>query len=513
MTAGIKKFLQQYTFYPFLLPVFFVFHNYLQYYGLVSPGSALLLLAELELIFVICFLFFTIFTRNFQRSAQVLTTIGAVMLFYGVVKDFFEKTLHIHFVARYIVLLPLMSLLVLLSIVRTIKKNDFRRSNLFQNSLLLVFLLTEGVMWFHSNTETFLHANRLVKSNVLNPDTLPVVTYRPDVYFLVFDSYPGTELLQDCLQYNNYKFDSSLQRRGFYVVKRPRSNYNRTAFSIASTLNFEYLRNLQGNAAPEPKYYNQASLSIEYAAAPAVFIHNAYHIYNLSIFDIGKQPALQKENFLVLPEKEMLLYNTLPERFSRDILWNFSLLQYGFANNAELRRRNIAETQKENLKKKYFNNRAIDSLLEIPRQHAVTPKFVYAHFYLPHPPFFYDSSGNSIDIDFANIDKSMEDRASFLSYLQYTNKVILKLTDTILRNSSRPPVIIIQSDHGYRDFRKDVISTPGYFKNYSAFYFPDDDYSGLYDTLSNINTFPLIFNKYFHTGIPLQKDSSIFMEY
>ena len=141
------------------------------------------------------------------------------------------------------------------------------------------------------------------------------------------------------------------------------------------------------------------------------------------------------------------------------------------------------------------------------------PKFTYAHFYLPHPPFFYDRNGKSINVDFEDIDKTMDDKIAFISYLEYTNTIILKLADIILLHSTRPPVIIIQSDHGYRDFRKTMVGSDQYFRNYSAFYFPDKNYESLYDSLSNVNTFPVILNKYFSTNIAMQKDSCIFMEY
>ncbi len=43
----------------------------------------------------------------------------------------------------------------------------------------------------------------LVKNNLLDPAAIPVPATRPDVYYLVFDSYPGTGFLEDYVQYDN----------------------------------------------------------------------------------------------------------------------------------------------------------------------------------------------------------------------------------------------------------------------------------------------------------------------
>jgi hypothetical protein len=80
-----------------------------------------------------------------------------------------------------------------------------------------------------------------------------------------------------------------------------------------------------------------------------------------------------------------------------------------------------------------------------------------------------------------------------------------------MQSSGGRALIILQSDHGFRNF-EGAYSHPGFFfKNYSAFYFPDRNYSALYDTMTNINTFPVIFNKYFGTNIPMQQDTTVFL--
>jgi hypothetical protein len=43
----------------------------------------------------------------------------------------------------------------------------------------------------------------------------------------------------------------------------------------------------------------------------------------------------------------------------------------------------------------------------------------------------------------------------------------------------------------------------------NTYYFSDGNYSTLYDSISPVNSFRVILNKYFKTGLPLLKDSTI----
>ncbi len=132
---------------------------------------------------------------------------------------------------------------------------------------------------------------------------------------------------------------------------------------------------------------------------------------------------------------------------------------------------------------------------------------------MPHPPFFYDEFGNENDLGSVLTDRSFRNRSLFLSYLQYTNQAVLDITSKILQIAGKNSLIILQGDHGFTDFEGGPFDRELFFKNYSAFYFPGKNYSAFYDTLSNINTFPILFNTYFNTRIPMQKDSSIFLSY
>jgi hypothetical protein len=505
-----KLFLETWGLHSFLLPVFFVLHNYKQYYGLVSGAVAMEVFCKILAFFIIFFLLMLVTTKKLNKSLQLTTLFGFVFLFYGVIKDFFQFTLGVPFLSKYTVLLPVVFVSTILLIRLIQKKKDYRKSNLFQNTLLLVFIFIDGIL-FASDNSLFLKQNLLTKNERLDLDKLPIPSSKPDVYYLVFDSYPGSSFLRDYMQFDNSLLDSSLTEKGFHILKDPESNYNRTAFSIASTLNFEYLETIKDFSLITSKDYNLARLTIEKSTVPKVFRSYNYDFYNLSIFNIADLPSIYRENFLTLPEQNVLLHNTLLERLRSDLLWNLMMGKFSIRFVQKMYEVNEDEYISRMKRERGFNDTVIDSLLKIPLQKTGHPKFIYAHLYLPHPPFFYDENGKQNDFKDILPSKSLENKPLFFSYLKYTNKVILEVTSQIIQSAGKNTVIVVQSDHGYRDFNGEPPKM--LFKNYSAFYFPDRNYSSLYDTMSNINTFPVIFNKYFNTKIPLQKDTTVFLAY
>lgn len=507
----LKNFLGRWGLHAFLLPVFFIVHNYKQYYGLVSTTTAVKSLFEVLLYFAIIFLLLLAITKHINKSLQLTTLLGFLLFFFGVIKDFIKLTLHVHFLAKYTTLLPLLLITIALLAKVILQKKDFNKANRFQTLLLLSFILIDSLGLFTLNSTAYKTKNLLVKKQPYKIRPISDTINKPDVYYLVFDCYPGSTYLHEYMQFDNTDFDTILKEKGFHVLRNPISNYNRTAFSIAATLNYHYLQGIKNNNKVTSKEYNEALLTIKEAEVEYIFKLNNYKFCNLSIFDINDNPPIYKENFLSVPEKNILMYNSLIERVKKDVLWNFS---FGSDSNAfesktiEKVDENVIANQ---IKKREYNNKVIDSLLKTPYIKSSSPKFVYAHFFLPHPPYFYDETGKSNDLNYILNSKSFRDKNLFISYLKYTNSIILKICNNIISGSGNKAVIILESDHGFTDFEGGPDEPALFFKNYTAYYFPDKNYSSLYDSLSNINTFPIIFNKYFKTNIPLQIDSSIFL--
>ena len=192
--------------------------------------------------------------------------------------------------------------------------------------------------------------------------------------------------------------------------------------------------------------------------------------------------------------KDLILSSTFTYRFQKD-------LGFHFKSREEL----------EKIKKTYlYNNVEADSLTKsILAKEPDQKKFVYTHLMLPHHPYFFDSTGK------ANPPEDLEDSSKlnknlFISYLVYSNKKILEFIDRIKSTSKRQPIIILMSDHGFRQLPSNT-NPSYYFMNLNAVFFPDKNYSGFYNEMSNVNQFRVILNTEFKQKFLLLKDSSVFL--
>jgi len=139
------------------------------------------------------------------------------------------------------------------------------------------------------------------------------------------------------------------------------------------------------------------------------------------------------------------------------------------------------------------------------------PQFVYAHFNMPHFPFFFDSLGRTQTNAQIFNESLYSDKAVFLSYLKYVNKKMEDIVNSICSNDTSA-IVIVMSDHGFRSYNNGGVYSPLYFNNICAVRFPDSNYLPVKEAWSNVNIFPYLFNCQFHQKIPYLADSSIFLK-
>jgi hypothetical protein len=113
------------------------------------------------------------------------------------------------------------------------------------------------------------HRNRTTASvppqspvKVLSVATAPVIPATPaapDIYYIVLDAYGRQDRLREFFGYDNEPFLRELEKRGFFVARKARSNYVQTVLSLGSSLNMTYLDEVTRGAAGTPMTWIQSA--------------------------------------------------------------------------------------------------------------------------------------------------------------------------------------------------------------------------------------------------------------
>jgi len=327
----------------------------------------------------------------------------------------------------------------------------------------------------------------------------------PNIYYIILDAYAREDTLQRVFNYNNRPFLSHLEREGFYVADKSRTNYCTTKVSLISSLNMNYLDTLL------PGYRKLPSEPQDLIWDNAVVHELRRYGYSIVSFNSESRLYPQYPNRFVsfsesgtwtLTEFEWLLVSLTP----LDALPQPE--QNCITNPYELHRRKVAYQ--------------LEQLGEPLRESG--PTFVFAHILCPHPPFVLQNKvGEDPDRDYNAEDGSNylvhggtreEYLAGYPAQLDRLNVLLTKSVDRILKGSRRPTVIILQSDHGSgvstRWNRPEQSDYRERLSNLCAIYTPDGPIPELYPEITPVNIFRTLFNHYLHTDYPRLPDKSYF---
>jgi len=475
-----------------LLPVFFVWHGFTDNFNAV-PLKDVLLLLPLYLLF--SFAFFLIGWLVFKQAYKAAFLSFCIMGFYfffGAVQDFLKTLFDDAFVSRYSFLLPF-SFLAFAALALFLKKTrrTLKSLSFYLNVLLCILIFIDAgdlvVKLFQKKS-----ANNLSSYNIIKCDSCT----KPDIYFLVFDEYASSTALKEQWNYDNADLDSFLSRKNFLLLSHSKSNYNFTQFSMASTLNMDYL------SIPNPKVctvkdYNNCYQLIKTNSVCTILSSLGYKIVNYSIFDLPNNPSPVTEDFLPLKTK-LITSQTFLSRLRKDLYYHLLIGKW-----------KIDWLTKDLIYTTYNNNKKIiDKTVHETSNYQPQPKFVYSHIEMPHPPYYFDKDGTLRDKQKLIEENSHPDIHTYLDYLPKTNEVIKQLVDRIIIHAKRPTVIVLMGDHGFRTEQPEKY----YFRNLNAVYTSSQNYTGFYDSISNVNQFRVLFNNLFHTSFPLKNDSTIFLK-
>jgi hypothetical protein len=400
--------------------------------------------------------------------------------------------------------LPLMLVLVLLllAVGGAVSASRFHPTliNGPLNAFALVLFITPvwNAAWYHWETAGARLAPPAPTGDTGDSGSL-LPNDRPDIYFFIFDRYGSQRVLKREYGFDNTPFLEFLEEQGFYVAPESHSNYSKTAPSLASTFHMDYLDFLADEPLAQRNEWHPIYDMVKGEHRVGRFLKKrGYHFIQIgSWWALTQDSTLADESYsfglsefgLICLRKTMLprlLQAALPQSgLARMMAWD-----HGQCRRVPLQARMVKE---------------------IARRPEVT--FTFVHVLVPHAPFVFDAAGNCRTPD--EIDR-IGPRDSYVDQIAYANRLMRELVASLLGGDGPKPIIVLQSDEGpfperyergnrsWRQASAEELDTKSGILN--AYYFPDEDYSRLYSDITPVNSFRLLFDKYFGAEYRLLPD-------
>jgi hypothetical protein len=389
-------------------------------------------------------------------------------------------------------------LLVAVAVLVARQRSDLRAATGFLNAASVAFLAILGVR-FAVGAGELLDKARLQdvwQQYSRLPGTGSTPEPLPNIYYIVVDAYARGDVLEEVYELDNGELLSDLVDKGFYVADQSRANYAQTTLSLASSLNFAYLDQALEYLEPEMQSRILMQIMIQDNKLVRFLRQHGYAIVEFSSgYDYtGIEHDLYMEPFT----------GWSPSQFEEGAIMLTPLSAFS-KTWADFRRQRVLY--------------AFEHIAE-PADDG-QPTFVFVHVLVPHWPFLFDAEGNPIQPKGLGSHVPVlydEFIAYYSDQLLFVNQLLCAAIDRILTQSTRPPIIVVQADHGPDAGKNLVGSTPDSFMMermaiLNAIYFPDRAYERLYEDITPVNTFRVLLGQYFDVDLDLLEDRSFYSDY
>lgn len=449
----------------------------------------------------VLFVILRIFLRNTYKSALISSLCLFLFFSYGQVYNLLKEVpFNVMGLGRHRYLFPIYGLLLVLGLIIIIKKlRDYSVANQMLNLvavLLLIFPLYQVARYLLSSS--------VVKTAAINwTPQIQLNGYsnqqeKPDVYYIILDGYSRDDVLRHEFGYDNSVFLDQLKNLGFVIAECSYSNYDTTRSSLTSSLNMDHIQTISSWAEKEGLEKENIWRLIKESQVRKQFEALGYKIV---AFDTGYEWTRLDDADLYLslkanptgmqwitPFEAMLIDTTLQSIYTD---WQKRNYQNQFSEDVH--------------PKSYFINQELFILSELPKIADIQdPTFTFAHVLIPHVPFVFSPDGILTDPGYytGKLEAPVDEKYfsdGYIQAIQYANERIIPILTSILENSSTPPIIIIQADHGLASDRFPILN---------AYYLPDEGAQKIFSTITPVNTFRLIFDTYFGGNYGLVPDAS-----
>ncbi len=485
---ALHKEKKQYAFHPILIGIFPFLALLAKNFNQVDPFLTLRAFIFTAIFVIIAFWILQKIFHEQNLAALILSVCFIFFFTYGHVYDLLEeKSLFGFLLGRHLVLAPLWLVVWVAALFLIFKnKRDLQMISRILNALsvflVCISLMQIGWQWIRTPQSQS-------KKSVTN---VPVQasTDMPDIYYIILDAYSREDMLQKYHDLDVSKFVETLEQMGFVFPSCTQSNYSITALSLASSLNMNYVEKVSPDIVQQNLDWGNFSDSIIHSNVRSEFEQLGYSFIS---FETGiswdeitdadiyyarqKSPLLQMLNFRQVTEFEVLYLRTTVLRVLDELR---AMLGFQLTTN-------IQTPQQDHY------DRILYVLDQLENSSTIQgPKFVFLHIMAPHGPWVLGANG---EYAFTNDEKS-----GYTNEVLFLNSQLPVILQKIIKNSSHPPVIILQGDHGYYNEERMAIL--------NAYYLPGDGKDDLYSEITPVNTFRVIFNHYLGGNYEMLPDHS-----
>lgn len=440
---------------PFLIGLWFILFLWVRNSTEAPFSNVILPILVTLLLTLLLLLVLKLALKNWAK-ASILSTLLVLEFF---LFRYIKNPVPTLFGERYTILILILVLLGVAAfvLIKLRSSNRFLVINVFLSLVSLILLL-------------YLPFNYTSQNKGYQPIILDLESKeKPSIYHIILDEYAGKETLLKYWSYDNTWFLRELEERGFYIVESSRSNYDWTKLSLTSMFRMEYLVDDGNDQDPVGIYYNTVEKSLKKLGYKFIIVTNE------PWGGMGTEAKMyQKASFIGVP------------------ITSFTKVL-------------IQETPLEvlNLVVNYQREEALYAIQEAPKiiKNEEKPLFALIYLQIPHRPFLFTSTGEPMVNNLSNSEK-------YLEQLKFASTSVLKIIDELPRYNS---IIILQSDTGPGSYNEVIPLSDdgnGRVETLSSFYFEDRDYRNLYKGMSSVNTYRVVFDKFFSTNLGLLEDKS-----
>ena len=315
----------------------------------------------------------------------------------------------------------------------------------------------------------------------------------PDIYYFIFDRYGSQSNLAAYFDFDNAELMDFLKAKGFHVASDSHSNYLKTAHSLASTFNMDYLDVLKEDRRSKIGDWHPIYDMVKDHRVGRFLKSNGYEFIQIGAWwGPTHHNASAHENYSFGFSEFEFWY------IRKTILPTLLDLVAPSSTYAHRMQWELGQCQRV--------PRQIEKVKEIKERSAST--FVFAHILVPHDPYVFDADGHCLSFD---EHEQRSERDGYVDQIRYTNSLIKDFVSALLSGTGPKPIIIIQADEGpfperyrrnnrsWHEATADELKIKTGILN--AYYFPDGDYRDLDQKVTSVNTFRILFNKYFGTKL------------